>query len=435
MRRLFRLVCLTMVVATPVLAQSAGSIRGTVRLAGDSAAVGAVVTLRGTTAYRATTDQTGAFLISGIPVGRYVLVASLEGRNPGTATVVLRGGDTVTVSITLGGPIELSELVVTAHRTATYFADSATAGSKIPAPLRDIPQTVNVITEQVIRDRNVTTLRDLADNAPGVIATAGYTGYGLNEQGYTIRGIGTSYTSTGLRDGFKDFAGVTPRDVVSIERVEFLKGPSSVLYGATGALGGVPNKVIKKPSARRVAEIGSAADELGQLRGTLDLGGPLSADSGVRYRFNGAVERSRNWRPFDSGSYGLSLVPSVEFGAGTRTTMLLSGEYTRRVYRLDPYIPLDALAFHLPVDRFYGAPGLGLGRAEGFRTQAVLVARLARDERAKAAQLMAEYDPQPPFRAGSPEQAGADAARMMRDMHTDFVAQAREKASRAYCRS
>ena len=377
MRSLLISAALLMAIASTARGQATGAIRGFVLLPDGAPAAGASVVLRGVPGHSVTADSAGGFLMGEVPAGRYFLVGTHEDLNPATAAIAVRPGDTLTVTLRPGRPVELSELAVTATGTRPYVADSATTGSKIPAPLRDIPQTVNVVTEQVIRDRDVTTMRDLADNAPGVTAVAGYTGYGLNEVSYTIRGLPTSYTNTGYRDGFKDFAGVTPRDVVSIERVEFLKGPSSVLYGATGALGGVPNTVTKKPTPTRIAELGVSADEYGQARGTLDLGGSLSADSGIRYRFNCAVERSRNWRPFDAGSYGLSLVPSLEFGAGGRTTVLVSGEYTRRDYRLDPYIPLDAQSFQLPVDRFYGEPGLGLGRAEGFQTQAVLEHALA----------------------------------------------------------
>ncbi|HUL02359.1 MAG TPA: TonB-dependent receptor, partial [Gemmatimonadales bacterium] len=358
-------------VSVAARAQTQGAIRGTVWLAAGSPAVRAAVSLGGTVLHT-TTDTAGHFILGGVPAGHYEVVAALEGRNAGVARVTLRGGDTVTVSITLGGPVQLGAVTVTAERVPSYASDTASVGSKMPVPLRDLPQTVTIVPEEVIRDRNVTTFRDIADNASGVIAMAGYTGYGLNEGSYIIRGFATSYTQTGLRDGFRDFAGVTPRDMVSVQQVEFLKGPSSVLYGATGALGGVPNTVTKKPTSTRIAEIGTSVDQFGMARATVDLGGPVNQDSTVRYRINGALENSRNFRPFDNGSYGVSLVPSLQLSLGAKTTVLASGEYTRREYRIDPYMGFDSATFALPTDVYYGEPALALGIAAGFRGQLVI---------------------------------------------------------------
>ncbi|HTR19884.1 MAG TPA: TonB-dependent receptor [Gemmatimonadales bacterium] len=351
--------------------------RGTVMVAADTPAIGARVSPLTAPDRYAITDSSGRFLLTGLTAGHQVIVAALEGRNTATLGVTLRAGDTTRVTLRLGPPIELGRIVVSASNRRAFTADSATAGSKMPLPLRDLPQTVTVVSQAVIRSRDLTTMRDLADNVSSVVALPGYTGYGLNEQGFIIRGLATSYTQTALRDGFRDFAGVTPRDMVGVERVEFLKGPSSVLYGATGALGGVPNTVSKRPTADSFGELSLIVGGYGEGRATLDAGGPLNNDSTVRYRFAGAVERSRSWRPFNDGSYAFSLAPSVEVRPGANTTVLLSGEYTKRVYRLDPYLPLDATAFTLPTTLYYGEPALPLGRATGYRAQLILEHRFS----------------------------------------------------------
>jgi iron complex outermembrane receptor protein len=339
-----------------------------VRLPTQEPAADAVVELRELPDHRGKTDTAGAFLLTDIPAGSYVLVASKDQYNPGTLSVTIPAGDTITVTITLSAPVQLAEIAVTGTTPGAYTSDTAIAGAKIPVPIRDLPQTVTVVTEGVISDRNLTSLSRLADNVSSVAPLVGYDGYGLNEQGYIIRGFATSYTSTSLRDGFRDFAGVTPRDLASVERVEFLKGPSSVLYGATGALGGLPNTVTKKPTPNRITGVEASADGNGLIRGTVDLGGPVNADSSVRFRLIGAGERSQNFRSFDNGAYGLSIVPSLEYRRGP-TLVRLSGEYTRRRYRPDPYLPLDPVSFSLPVDRFLGEPAMPLADAQGFVAQ------------------------------------------------------------------
>ncbi len=377
MRSLLISAALLMAIASTARGQATGAIRGTVLLPGGASAPSAVVSLRGTIAYRVTADSAGRFLLTAVLEGRYLLVAALGGNNPGTRSVKIRAGDTLEVTITLGGPVELQELTVRGLRPLSYAADSGSTGARMPVPIRDLPQTVTVVTREVVHDRNITTTRALAENVSGVTPYAGYDGYGLNEQGYIIRGMATSYTSTTLRDGFKDFAGVGPRDLANVERVEFLKGPSSVLYGATGALGGVPNTITRKPTRTRVAEVTLSDDRFGFGRGTLDLGGPVTRDSSVRYRLIAAGERSRNFRPFNAGSYGLSVSPSLELSLGARTELRISGEYTRRRYRSDPFFPHDSVSLSLPVDRYLGEPGLGLATARGFVAQAVLEHRFA----------------------------------------------------------
>ncbi|MFN8650724.1 MAG: TonB-dependent receptor [Gemmatimonadales bacterium] len=359
----------------PLHAQGTGAIRGRVVAAPDRGIAGAAVSLVGLSTPTATSDSLGAFLLTGVPAGqRLRVMATSADYSPGYATAQVAAGDTVTVTVRLNPPVDLPGLVATARGERRYTADSASTGAKIDVPLRDLPQTVTTITNAVIKDRNITETARLADNVSGVTPLVGYTGYGLNEQGYIIRGFATSYTSTTLRDGFRDFAGVGPRDLANVERVDFLKGPSSVLYGATGALGGIPNTVTKRPGRDlRLTSISASGDEDGLGRGELDLAGPLSADHAVRYRLVASGERYRNFRPFNGGAYTLSVSPSLEAELGSQTTLLLRGEYTRRAYRPDPYLPLDPLSFHLPADRYYGEPGFPLARAQGFVAQAELV--------------------------------------------------------------
>ncbi|HTO73256.1 MAG TPA: TonB-dependent receptor plug domain-containing protein, partial [Gemmatimonadales bacterium] len=234
-------------VPATLAAQGTGVIRGAARLSADSAAAGALVVLRGVAGYQAKTDADGQFVLSGIPAGSYVVVATVEGRQAGTAGAIVHGGDTVSVLLVLGAPVELEGIAVTAPRSHGYQVDSASGASKIAIPILKLPQSVEVVSRAVLEDRAMTDFRDIPQNVSGVIAAAGYLGGGLNDLNYIFRGLPSSYTQTSLRDGFRDFSGITPRDVAAVDRIEFLKGPSSVLYGATGALGGMASTSTKQP--------------------------------------------------------------------------------------------------------------------------------------------------------------------------------------------
>jgi len=359
----------------PVAAQTPGLIAGVVRTP-DSIARGARVVLSGNTSRTSTADSAGHFVFPDVPPGQYLLVASLEGFSPTTIGATVRGGDTVTLAILLGGPPQLAEVTVTAPRNPTYLADSATGGTKFPVPLLDLPQDVAVVTRALIDDRAITNTRDLTQNVSGVIALPGYDGGGQNEADFMFRGIPSSSINNTLRDGFRDFALLTPRDLSSVERVEFLKGPASVLYGSVGSIGGLANFVTKKPLARREAQAILSSDDHGTLRSTLDLGGPFSASGAWRYRLNLAGERIRGFRAFSAGSFGFSVAPAVEWVPNSRTSILITGEYTQRRFRSDQYMPLYSGVFDLPISNFYGEPGLPLDLNEGVSAQVVVTYRL-----------------------------------------------------------
>ncbi|NJP11070.1 MAG: TonB-dependent receptor plug domain-containing protein [Leptolyngbyaceae cyanobacterium RU_5_1] len=138
------------------------------------------------------------------------------------------------------------EIVVTGEGQRGYRVPNASTAAKLDVPLRDVPASVQVIPRQFIEDRQIVRLNDLADYVSGVQSQSGYGG--LSSQGYYLRGFETSFEA--FRNGFRDFGFLSPRDVANVERVEFLKGPASVLYGGSfGSIAGVVNTITKKPLA------------------------------------------------------------------------------------------------------------------------------------------------------------------------------------------
>ncbi len=196
----------------------------------------------------------------------------------------------------------LSEIKVHASKDAGYAPASSTSATKSNAPLRDVPQTVNVIPEQLIRDQAARSMQDVLRNVPGVGMSSGD---GQRDQ-VTIRGF------TAIADQFID--GVRDdsmyfRDLSNIERVEVLKGPAAVLYGR-GSSGGLINRVTKKPQA---ADFGEVTLNLGsnELRRT-----SFDANSGITdqlaLRVTGAYEDSNSFR--DQGFVERSsIAPSIAF--------------------------------------------------------------------------------------------------------------------------
>ena len=116
------------------------------------------------------------------------------------------------------------------------------ASPKFTEPLRDIPQTINVITSEVMEQQGATTLREVLRNVPGITFQAGEGGVPAGDQ-LTIRGF--SARTDIFVDGVRDFGGYT-RDSFNLEQVEVAKGPSSGITGR-GSTGGSINQVSKAP--------------------------------------------------------------------------------------------------------------------------------------------------------------------------------------------
>ena len=135
----------------------------------------------------------------------------------------------------------LPEVTVSAEEDKGYAPASTRTATKGSAPLRDVPQSVNIVTEQLMQDQGATSMQDALSNVPGVSFNHGD---GQRDQ-VQIRGFSaiTDWFVDGVRDDALYF-----RDLSDTERVEVLKGPAAVLYGR-GSSGGIINRVTKSRSS------------------------------------------------------------------------------------------------------------------------------------------------------------------------------------------
>ncbi|WP_419756903.1 TonB-dependent receptor plug domain-containing protein [Anabaena sp. FACHB-595] len=131
------------------------------------------------------------------------------------------------------------ELVVTGQQDSYRVTNAATA-TKTDTPLRDIPQSIQVIPRQVIEDQRATQLNEALRNVSGVQPS---NSAGRTRDRFVIRGF-DDFNSV-IRDGFKENTSVY-RETANIERIEVLKGPASVLFGQLEP-GGVINVITKQP--------------------------------------------------------------------------------------------------------------------------------------------------------------------------------------------
>ncbi|MEH2177848.1 TonB-dependent siderophore receptor [Nostoc sp.] len=238
------------------------------------------------------------------------------------------------------------ELVVTGEQDGYSVPDSTTA-TKTDTPVRDIPQSIQVIPQQVIKNQQITRISDAVRNVSGVTIQGDYAN--LSDT-YNIRGFTTSAT---LRDGFYAIGNfVNP---TNIERIEVLKGPASVLYGQFEP-GGVVNYVTKKPLDYPYYFAEFTAGSFSTYRPSLDFSGPLNSDKSILYRLNVAYENSGSFVDFLNEKV-LSIAPALTFKLGDATTLTFQYEYLnadRTFY--DGLLP-DPNVFNVPISRFLGELG------------------------------------------------------------------------------
>lgn len=224
-------------------------------------------------------------------------------------------------------------------------------------PLRELPQSVQVLSATKLAEAGVTRLDDALDFASGV---ARQNNFGGLFDSFAIRGFagdeGTS--SSYLLNGFnasRGYGGI--RDTSNVERIEILKGPASALFGR-GEPGGTINIITKKPlldqfSAATTAGYGS----FDRFRGEADINAPITDEIGLRV--TGAYDEGDTFRDFvHIKKY--TVTPSILFHPAPDTNLSYELEYVRQELPFDRGIAaVNGDPRGLPRSRFLGEPGDG----------------------------------------------------------------------------
>jgi catecholate siderophore receptor len=188
---------------------------------------------------------------------------------------------------------------------------------KATRPVRDTPQTITILTNEVIEQQNLLTLRDMLSTVPGTTFGAGEGGGGYGDS-INLRGYSANTDIT--VDGIRDSAQYTRTDPFNLEQLEVVNGPNSVQNGA-GSVGGSINMVTKKPQAntRILASGGIGTDNY--YRGTVDAN--VRVNDLIAFRLNAMkhdndvpgrdVETMKRW----------GVAPAVTIGIDSPTRLTL----------------------------------------------------------------------------------------------------------------
>lgn len=247
------------------------------------------------------------------------------------------------------------EIVVTGEQEETgYSVPDGTTATKTDTPLRDIPQSIQVVPRQVLEDQNVTRISEAARNVSSVTVQRGF---GNNTDNYIIRGF---VTYDNLRNGFRDIDAY--QSTANVERVEVLKGPASVLYGQFEP-GGVVNYITKQPLSEPYYAGEFTIGSYDYYRPSIDISGPLNSERSLLYRLNVAYENFDSFVDFVNGET-FSIAPVLTYKIGDTTTLNLEYEYAsnnRDFY--EGFLP-EAVSFQLPISRNFAEPNSNPYRRE-----------------------------------------------------------------------
>ncbi|AFY18046.1 TonB-dependent receptor [Pseudomonas sp. UW4] len=244
------------------------------------------------------------------------------------------------------GALTLGATTITSvmDESMSYQPPPTSSVMRSSAPIQDIPQTINVVPAQVIRDQAPRYLDDALANVSGI--TQANT-LGSTQDSVMVRGFGDNRNGSIMRDGMPIVQGRGLN--ASVDRVEVLKGPASLLYGIQDP-GGVVNMVSKKPELEQYNALtarGSSYDDgKNGSGGTLDSTGALG-NSGLAYRMVLDYEDEDYWRNF--GVHRESLIAPSLAWYGESTQLLFAYEHREFLTPFDRGTLIDPRTNH-PLD-------------------------------------------------------------------------------------
>ena len=217
-----------------------------------------------------------------------------------------------------------------------YYKTKSQSATKTDTPIRETPQSVQVVSNEIIKELNAVKIEDVLDYTSGVSRQNNFAGMWDN---FSIRGFaGNENTGMSLlKNGFADNRGYNaPRDTANIESIEFLKGPSGSLYGNSEP-GGTINIVTKEPKFTSEHSIKTDVGSYDFYRMALDSTAPINDN--LAYRLNVATEKKGSFRDhIESQRYVVA--PSLLYAISDDTFVSYMGEFIEQKAPFDRGIAL-----------------------------------------------------------------------------------------------
>lgn len=231
---------------------------------------------------------------------------------------------------------ETSDIIVTGQ----FLNTGASSATKLDIAVLDTPFSVSAYNDEFMKAIETTSVADLYRYMTGV-QRAGNTGYDVTLRGFKSGGSDRNSIMTDGLPGLSVRFGSPP--TIGVERVEVVKGPTSVLYGQAQP-GGFINIISKKPLQRARYEVslkGSTGlgplDRAKSITGSIDATGPIDADGKFLYRIVAEVADNKGFRDY-AYEHPLYIAPSLTWNIGDDTKLTLMGEYRKTRTHYDNYL-------------------------------------------------------------------------------------------------
>jgi len=236
------------------------------------------------------------------------------------------------------GRIELEEGVqllqsveVVGRARQDYNSEYSFSATKIAIKNKELPQAITTVTKELLADRQAFQLAEAIKTVSNISATGLY-------NHYNIRGI-TQADDGQVLNGMRTRQYYFLQPITShLERVEVIKGPSSVTFSSSDP-GGTVNMVTKKPLFEKRSEVSIATGSFGTLRTTADFTGPLNESKTLLYRFNAAFQEADSFRDVVNNNAFL-VAPSLSYIPNDNTSLNVEMIYNNAEGNLDRGQPI-----------------------------------------------------------------------------------------------
>jgi iron complex outermembrane receptor protein len=305
-----------LVAISTAFGQQHGSVSGMVTATDGSPVAYVSVALKGTSYGVSTTDK-GSFHIGRINPGRYTIVVSAINVSAQEKQVTVIAGQNITINFALDlNTSQLQEVMVNARSNGVKM-DNPSQSLRLQEPLLQIPQNIQVISNESIRQQQIISMSDgIIRNVSGAVRLEHWGDLYTN---ITMRGSQVQ----AFRNGFNivnSFWGPLTEDMSFVDHIEFVKGPAGFML-SSGDPSGLYNVVTKKPTGQTKGEFSYTVGSFNLNRATLDLDGKLSKDGRLLYRLNLSGQNKGSFRANEfNDRYAIAPVVSYQIDDKTKLT-------------------------------------------------------------------------------------------------------------------
>jgi iron complex outermembrane receptor protein len=242
--------------------------------------------------------------------------------------------------------------------TAPIAKDTG-AATKTKTPIIEIPQSISVITSRQMADRGIHGIEQAVWHTAG--AQGGAYGSDTRSDWLLVRGFTPARYLDGLALADGSGTGITRIEPYGLERVEVLKGPASVNYGAMPP-GGMVNYVSKRPTEETIREVELQAGSFNMIQAAFDLGGKLSEDGTWLYRLTGLARNSDDVVDFVHDDRYF-FAPAITWKPNDANQLTILARYQEsNTVAGGGFLPAEGTLLpnpngQIPINRFTGEPG------------------------------------------------------------------------------